>query len=516
MNDAARPKPRRRIFVFSDWHLGGDPDDLTRGHIGTQICRSAEQITGFIDWLGAEAAAFAAACSGTTEIVINGDMVDFLAPDSTEPATEWIADQAVAIRRLDRIVTRSRGLTGRGPFEALRDFLGRPSTELTISLGNHDVELSLPLVRQHLAKLLGDSPRLRMVYDGEAIVRGRLLIEHGNRYDSWNALSYNGLREERSHLSRGLTVDDRKSAFFRPPAGSLMVIYAINPVLAQAPFINLLKPETKAALPLLIAIEPNLVAVLDNILRLAPVVPRKIGGRLACAAVPANRDNLTGDQGAPARIESLAQVLRPMLGVDADKFLTPPESPLGVAQAAQDAMSWIKQRVTQITGTLQQRLNLLALVRDAANADRLRLLEIAFQRLRDDDAFALDREAQEYRDAAEAMMNTGQFDVVIFGHTHLPKQVEFNRDGKRPGLYLNTGTWADVMKLPEALVRGGAGARPALEQFFVDVTARNIQSYLFTSLGYAEVELQAEQIVSASLRSYTRTNPRAAPLTRFT
>ena len=393
--------------------------------------------------------------------------------------------------------------------------MGRPSTELTISLGNHDVELSLPLVRQHLAELLGSSPRLRLVYDGEAIVRGRLLIEHGNRYDSWNALNYNGLREERSHLSRGLTVDDRKSAFFRPPAGSLMVIYAINPVLAQAPFINLLKPETKAALPLLIAIEPNLVAVLDNILRLAPIVPRKFGGRLASAAVPANRDNLTGDQGASVRIDSLAKVLRPMLGSDADKFLAPPESPLGVAQAAQDAMSWIKQRVAQITGTLQQRLNLLALVRDAANAGRLQLLEIAFQWLRNDDAFALDREAPEYRDAAEAMMNTGQFDVVIFGHTHLPKQVEIAREGKHPGLYLNTGTWADLMKLPDALVRGGAGTRPTLEQFFADVTARNIQGYLFTSLGYAEVELAAGQIVQAELRSFTHANPRAAPLQTY-
>ena len=76
MSDTGQCNSRRRVFVFSDWHLGGDPDDLTQGRVGTQICRSAGQITSFIDWVGAEAAAF----SGTTEIVINGDMVDFLAP----------------------------------------------------------------------------------------------------------------------------------------------------------------------------------------------------------------------------------------------------------------------------------------------------------------------------------------------------------------------------------------------------------------------------------------------------
>jgi UDP-2,3-diacylglucosamine pyrophosphatase LpxH len=502
---------RRKVFVFSDWHLGGDVDERTQGRVGTQICRSSDQIADFIDWVGAEAEAF----SGITEIVINGDMVDFLAPDSDEPATEWITDQTAAIRRLDRIIARTRKMNGRGPFDALRDFLSKASTELTISIGNHDVELSLPLVRYHLAELLGYSPRLRMVYDGEAITRGRLLIEHGNRYDSWNALSFNGLREERSHLSRGLKVEDRKTAFFRPPAGSLMVIYAINSVLAQVPFINLLKPETKAALPLLIALEPNLVAVLDNILRLAPIVPRKFGGRLENAAVPANRDNLTGDHGSPTQLDTLAKVLRPMLGADADRFLAPPESPLGVAQAAQDAMSWIRQRSAQISATLKQRLNLVALVKEATHAGRLQLLEIAFQRLRDDDAFVLDREASEYFQAAEVMLKTGKFDLVIFGHTHLQKKVEIQREGLRSGFYMNTGTWADIMRLPDVLLHGGVGARPTMERFFADITDHNIWGYLFTSLGYAEVELESDQVVHAELRSFTRINPRAVPLSTY-
>lgn len=501
---------RRKIFVLSDWHLGGEKDDIPNQRIGSQICRSAAHITRFIDWVGVESESF----PGITEIVINGDMVDFLAPNSEDSPKEWVSDEDDVICRLNRIIGRSQGTAGRGPFEALRDFLNRLSTELTINLGNHDIELSLPRVRQHLAGILGHSSRFRMIYDGEAIVRGRLLIEHGNRYDSWNAVSFNGLREERSHISRGLSVadSDRATRFFKPPAGTLMVVYAINTVLAEAPFINLLKPENQAAIPLLIAIEPNLKQVLSNILSLAPIIPRKSGSRLLTAAVPANRDNLTGDHGTAGPIDGLEKLLRPMLGADAGLFLNPPESPLGVAQMAQDTFTWIKQRAEQIAATLKERLNLIKLIKDGA---RLKLLEIAFRQLRDDASFKQNQEKAEYRDAAEAMLMTGKFDVVVFGHTHLQKRVEIQREGLAPGSYLNTGTWADVIKLPEALLLGGNGVVPALEQFFNDVTAKKLHGYLFTSLGYAEIELNGEQIKVVELRSFTEANPRAVPLTPF-
>lgn len=372
MTETSFVNTRRKVFVLSDWHLGGEPDDIPNQRMGSQICRSAAHLTSFIDWVGTESESF----PGVTEIVINGDMVDFLAPESKEPPKEWVSDEDEVIRRLNRIIERSRGTAGRGPFEALRGFLKRLSTELTINLGNHDIELSLPRVRQHLARILGDSSRFRMIYDGEAIVRGRLLIEHGNRYDSWNALRFNGLREERSHISRGLSVadSDRTSRFFKPPAGTLMVVYAINTVLAEAPFINLLKPENQAAIPLLIAIEPNLKQVLSNILSLAPIVPRKFSSRLQSAAVPANRDNLTGEHVSAGPIDSLEKLLQPMLGTDAVVFLNPPESPLGVAQVAQDTFTWIKERAKQIAATLKERLNLIGLVKDAVCDGAKRLI----------------------------------------------------------------------------------------------------------------------------------------------
>jgi UDP-2,3-diacylglucosamine pyrophosphatase LpxH len=510
MTEAKPIVTRRKVFVFSDWHLGGDPDDLAQGRVGAQICRSADQITGFIDWVGTESATF----PGTTEIVINGDMVDFLAPDSVEPATEWIADQTTAIRRLDRIVQGSRGTTGRGPFEALHDFLGRPSTELTISLGNHDVELALPLVRQRLAQLLGNNPRFRICCDGEAIVRGRLLIEHGNRYDDWNALNYNGLREECSHLSRGFEVgeSDRESRFFTPPAGTLMVIYGINTVLDEVPFINLLKPETEAALPLLIAIEPNLGRVLNNVLSLAPVIPRRYGARLQEAAVPANRDNLSA---APVgTIDSLEKALRPLLGQEADLFLAPAVHPLASPGGAMKPLAWIKARTAQIAAAIRGRLDFVGWLKDSHEEARWRLLESAFKRVQDHHSAELNKEASNYLDAATAILKTGKFDVVVFGHTHLQKIVQVPRNAAA-GCYINTGTWADIMKLPPAVAKGGSDARQALIAFFTDIAAKNITPYLFRSLSYAEVELENERIVAHALRAFTKMNPRGVPQTPY-
>ena len=58
-------------------------------------------------------------------------------------------------------------------------------------LGNHDIEMSLPAVRSALAKRLESTgKKFAFIYDGEAHVRGGLLIEHGNRYDAFNVVDF--------------------------------------------------------------------------------------------------------------------------------------------------------------------------------------------------------------------------------------------------------------------------------------------------------------------------------------
>lgn len=507
---AATLAKRHRIFVCSDWHLGGDPDAGAR--IGSQICRSASALTSFIDWVAGEAVAF----DGLTEIVINGDMVDFLAPATGSSPLEWIADQSEVIRRLDRIIESARAGSGRGPFEALADFLHLEQAAVTLLLGNHDIELSLPRVRQHLESIL--DPKLRFIYDGEALVRGPVLIEHGNRYDPWNAVDHSRLRQERSHVARGLPIieKDRDKRLFRAPAGTYLVVHGINSVLAKYPFINLLKPENEAAVPLLLTLEPELRGVLGLALSLSPVtVGRRYQSRLVDATTPAQPGNMTGADAVSVEIKTMDQALTALLGADAGLFVSPtPVSPMGSSGVIDRAQA-LWQRSREVSAAIATRLDLATVAASAVDAFKFRQIEVAFQSLQGDRTFALATESPGYLNAATAMLGTGQFDVIIFGHTHLPKRIEVPRAGKSSGMYLNTGTWADVIRLPAKACEASADGKTARRDFLTDMASHRIQPYLFTSLGYAEVELSGDKLVSCDLRSYTSADPRSAPMTSF-
>src|SRR5262245_34306325 len=185
----------RHVFIISDLHLGGRPAEREeRGQVfpATQICHAYRELVGFIDWVrdhGREG-------DEELELVVNGDIVDFLAEDDfPEPAVGaqiWTASQEQVLAKLRHILARTREGRDRGVLEALAGFI-RAGHRLTLILGNHDVELALPAVRAFLAEALDPTGgRLRTVFDGEAYTVGRLLIEHGNRYDRWNMVDHSG------------------------------------------------------------------------------------------------------------------------------------------------------------------------------------------------------------------------------------------------------------------------------------------------------------------------------------
>ena len=180
-------KPRR-VLVISDLHLGG-PQNPMMGH--------PEHLEEFLRQISV--------CPQTPgeelELVINGDFVDFLAEP---PFVAWNFDEPVACRTLAGILDRFPVVV-----RELKEAVKRVD-RLTVTLGNHDVELALPKVRVALRDLLGlpETGKLQLIGNNEAYRVGDLLIEHGNRYDSWNAIDYDGLRETMSMLSRGEAVPE--------------------------------------------------------------------------------------------------------------------------------------------------------------------------------------------------------------------------------------------------------------------------------------------------------------------
>src|SRR5438552_10345862 len=142
----------RSIFVISDLHLGGIyPPPGTRGF---RLCTHADAIARFV-----QERTEAMKTNGRSEIVLNGDTVDFLAERNSpaaggaadEPVTwsAFTADPQAALAKFEAIVDRDKCV-----FDAFGRFLAAGG-RLTVLLGNHDVELSLPLVRDALRRTLG-------------------------------------------------------------------------------------------------------------------------------------------------------------------------------------------------------------------------------------------------------------------------------------------------------------------------------------------------------------------------
>ena len=423
----------REIYLISDLHLGGvQPTTSGADDRGFRICTHGHDVAAFLTALAQKPAPI--------ELIINGDLVDFLA--EADPENTWsafTADQPAAVRKLDAIIDRDPDV-----FQALGGLLAR-GHRVTLLLGNHDIELALPAVRRRLMERLGIDGRhdFNFIYDGEAYVVGRALIEHGNRYDSFNVVDYDALRRVRSLLSRNQPVPDEY--VFPPPAGSYMVAQVINPIKREYRLIDLLKPETGAALPILMALEPGYRSVLTRVAELS-LQRAQAPARKRILAILRRRHQRHGpttmafaeDISAPAAAaapDALDIVVRVTLKGDADLVLKVPAAPAGEASFAGDISA--RDVIDRTWGFAKMLLS-----SDRTPLDsRLPALLAAVRGLQNDRSFARDEECfPEYLDAAKDLAGRG-FDYVVFGHTHLARDVSL-AGGAR---YLNSGTWADLI-----------------------------------------------------------------------
>lgn len=474
----------------------------------------------FIDWVRSQGEESEGV---VVELVVNGDMVDFLAPDVAGEAKIWIGDEMEAIGRLREIVEHTPA-----PFEALRRLLRCDRCLLTILLGNHDVELCLPAVRHYLQSevLHSDGRGLKFLFNGEAYTCGRLLIEHGNRYDPWNQVAYSELRQECSHISRGLPIleEDRARRWFNPPAGTLLVVHAVNHLLGKYPFINLLKPETGAMLPLLLSLQPDLRPVLAKIVALREIPARRRGARLAAAAIPGDPAALGGEGDGEIDIGSLDAVLTAELGeVDARQFTAPEPDwfggELGGGQEEQDMYKVLRECTADLYRKAQGLLTLGRAWLSASAEARRAQVQVALKHLAEDNSWSINSETEPaYEEAACELVSGGKFSHVVFGHTHHPKKIVLERRGHKLGCYLNAGAWADVIRLPVAASGGETQTREMLETFVGQIESGNLSGLLTRFCGYAEVELdKSGDVLSAEIYSYGGpSRERLEPLTPIT
>lgn len=451
----------RTIFVISDLHLGGAPPDptptpksspehlqpnpISPGDLpprGFRMMTATSELKSFIDYVATQPA---------SELVINGDFVDFLA-EKHESGTfhAFLNDEERALETFHRIA--GHPLTGPEPgreqwdpvvFDALNRFLAT-GRSVTILLGNHDLELSFPRVREAMVRRLGGG-NLFFRYDNEALSIGPdILIEHGNLYDRANAVDHDDLRRFRMELTR--KTPDAK--LFSPPPGSRLVAEIMNPGLkAKLPFVDLLKPESDALFALLIALAPECRDNVTDLIHLLVRQPWAPGNTLRSSGT-----ELPTIEAREHRTSPIPTAQRRALGILA----------ADLAKDSQDGSSGPFQ--APVTGkrtrSLGGKLDLLRmLLTGHKQSDNEHALAIAnlVANLNSDTSFSMSGEFGTYAKWAGQNARRGNFRCVVFGHTHLAKDEELvDESQKREPYhyqYLNSGTWADIMEFPK-LQRG--------------------------------------------------------------
>jgi UDP-2,3-diacylglucosamine pyrophosphatase LpxH len=478
------PETARIVFAISDLHLGGAPGPS--GVRGFRICTQERKLIEFIDSL-------TSLRNPHIELVINGDIVDFLAEETGRLDSRWSAfhyPQDRAIAAFEAIVTRSAAV-----FQALARFLAAPRHRLVILPGNHDIELTLPAVRQKLRRALGAEGAVdyEFITDGEAYRVGDVLIEHGNRVDTMNVVDYDSIRRLNSFLSRSMRIPPHEE--FEPPVGSKIVANLMNPIKSRYSFIDLLKPEGEAAIPVLLTLEPSSRSAIGELLAIVANSTRKkvvrgLGRREHINA----RAAMSGEADAP-----------PVSGEEALKAVlqrTVHNSEFGIQPA-----SSVSSR--EQVSTASKAIGLWKLFTGNSRDDWQDRLSDLLDALRawapTSDPFAMSGKDGVYFDEAVKLGRYGNEGIrhVVFGHTHLARQISL--DSPHGGCYFNCGSWADLLELPPAILRAEqrADAMAELEVFLKDLLNQNFDGYKTFRPTYVRFEQDASgRSITATLESF--------------
>jgi UDP-2,3-diacylglucosamine pyrophosphatase LpxH len=410
-----------QVSVISDLHMGGVD--------GSQIFGQGPLLAAFIDTLHKDS-------PGESALVINGDVVDFLA----EPAAKAF-DPEGAIAKLDRIST-DKSFTP--VWDALRRYV--KNHQLVITLGNHDMELALPWVRQHLLGLLsgGDAgalSRITLAFDGSGFActvgTANLLCIHGNEVDTWNVTNYEALRRIGCDLSQGRAVAD-----WTPNAGSKLVVEVMNDIKREYAFIDLLKPEKEGAVRVLLVLKPDQRAKLRAV---AEVASRRFwdGARRAVGWLSAVEDDGSATPDPLAEIIGRVEAkIDPVALMDHAESLFRDTNPVDLVYGQQgQQLGWWDALTAVVTG------------REPHEIAREAIKELA-----EDETFNVGQMDADFRLIDE--LAGPACDIVVAGHTHLARSL--NRTRGR-GRYFNSGTWASLMRLKPAQLESPAAFKPVFE-----------------------------------------------------
>jgi len=428
------------VHVISDIHMGGKP--------GFQILRETNRLANYIGWVGSQGPGKRVA------LVLNGDVFDTLAED-----IHGYVSVDEAVDTLKRIMGDP---SFSGVWKALADFVKLDGRTLVIVIGNHDIEISFPTVqRLIISKLAGDdlTARARIEFSttgaGYTCIVGnaRIYCTHGNEVDAWNFNRYEDLAKIGRRLNAGRSLDPSE---WYPNAGTRMVKEVMNEVKRKFAWIDLLKPETSAAIGTLAVLDPS---QMSKITKLFSIVGEKAQGqkqvdqRLSAegyqqpqpnADVPLTVDRLLGpnlkagvlgDESAGGRRaeDMLLSAEENFKGSDA--YGPQADNTLGTPQLIWDSLTgWI-------TGV----------GKDEA------LRRAMKDWLAKDKTFDFNDEDDTFKQVSAAVGPS--IDFIVTGHTHLERAIKM--DSGR--YYFNCGTWIRLLQFTQEMLNDTASFKPVYD-----------------------------------------------------
>lgn len=413
------------LYVVSDLHMGGEIKVKNGVTKNLQIFNKGDQLADFIKYL-------TQIDDKKVGLVLNGDIVDFLAEENAKAF-----DPDGAKDKLERIIKDD---SFKMVWKELKTYLKGENHHLILVLGNHDIELALPPVKQHLIDYLckGEivaQTRLIFVFDGTGFActvgEKQVLCLHGNEEDGWNVVDYRRLLGASRALNRQLTPPE-----WDVNAGSTLVVKVMNEVKQKMPFVDLLKPETKPVPAIVLAANPAMVKRIEELVpllfKMVKDQKRIDWGFLGEDDVDAGQEptsenpyhELFGHLVEDEETESLDDLLKRTEkrfrdGVDpADIPFETSEQMLGFPRLIWDIYFGRGNPVESL------RKSLLGWIEK----------EDTYNHYQKDRLFRrLDKKVGP------------QIDFLVAGHSHLHRAIK--RDNGH-GFYLNCGTWARLLKIP--------------------------------------------------------------------
>jgi UDP-2,3-diacylglucosamine pyrophosphatase LpxH len=430
------------LFILSDLHLAAERD---KG-----LFQSDLELAACLRWIFTD--------TRDSVTVLAGDILDFLV----------LADGNTNVD-LARLGEHTQEIIDHHPevFTALAELAASPRHQLVIMGGNHDAELAFPPVQEAIERRLGvgflDRP-VRWLVHGEAL-RVRVgdavtLVEHGNVLDPWNRINHATLQSACSLSSRNLA----DAGDYQPPLGSRLVLEVVSRLRGSYQWVDCLKPETEAVLPLL--------------WHFASRQQQKLIFGLAEEYLSMKAFEVVKKHGNARNPERLYKGDKEVEDTPRDR----------------DFKEWLDGVYPQLNG--QQRLTLGADKKQDKLIRRLRLVSARDTFFEPD---APDESANYLRPVYE-----GGADLVVHGHTHSAKLCALEG-----GLYINTGTWGQLLRLPPSYENDESW------ESFLDLLRKN-DVECSSRPTFARVRHEpGGSVTTAALLQWRRQGPEAIAVRRF-